>query len=57
MRQHTEGMSVTKGTILQQIEICEEAVDLGADSGTAGPGTDQGYPELMRIDIGLPDFQ
>ena len=57
MLQHTEGMPVTKGAILQQIELFEEAVDLGADSRTGGTRADQGYPEFMRIDIGLPDFQ
>ncbi len=44
MRQHAEGMAIAKGTILQQIALGEEVVDLGRHLGARGAGLQKAHP-------------
>ena len=57
MRQHAEGMPVTEGAILQQVELGEVAIDLIADSRAGGARLDQRQAEFVCADVGLPDFK
>ena len=57
MAEHPKGMAIAKGSLLQQIPLGKEGIDLFRDLRTRRPRFQQGNAQFMRGDIGFPDPQ